>query len=71
MPMWNKMEIFIGQGRCLDSSAQRVASNQCIRLIRKLRWMGMDDEAERLLAQLIGWSFQPTETVIAGPWATD
>jgi hypothetical protein len=33
--------------------------------------MGMDDEAERLLAQLTGWSFQPTETVIAGPWATD
>ena len=71
MPMWNTMEIFDGQGRCLDNSAQRAASNECVRLIRKLRWIGMDDEAERVLAQLTGWSFQPTETVIAGPWATD
>jgi hypothetical protein len=71
MPMWNKIEIFNGQGGCLDNSAQRVASNECIRLIRKLRWIGMDDEAERVLAQLSGWPFQPTETVIAGPWATD
>jgi phosphatidylethanolamine-binding protein (PEBP) family uncharacterized protein len=29
------------------------------------------DEAERVLAQLSGWPFRPTETVIAGPWATD
>jgi hypothetical protein len=47
------------------------ASNECVRLIRKLRWIGMDDEAERVLAQLSGWPFRPTETVIAGPWATD
>jgi hypothetical protein len=37
-PMWNTMEIFDGQGRCLDNSAQRGASNECVRLIRKLRW---------------------------------
>jgi hypothetical protein len=66
------MEIFNGQGRrCLNYSAQRSASNECVRLIRKLRWIGMDDEAERVLAQLSGWPFWPTETVIAGPWATD
>jgi hypothetical protein len=61
--MWNTMEIFDGQGRCLDNSAQRGASNECVHLIRKLRWMGMDDEAEHMLAQLTEWSFQPTETV--------
>jgi hypothetical protein len=54
-----------------NDSAQRSASNECIRLIRKLRCNGMDDEAERVLAQLSGWPFRPTETVIAGPWATD
>ena len=48
------MEIFDGQGRCLNNSAQRAASNECVRLIRKLRWIGMDDEAERVLAQLTG-----------------
>jgi hypothetical protein len=31
----------------------------------------MDDEAERVLAQLSGWPFRPIETVIADPWATD
>ena len=65
------MEIFNGQGRRFEDSAQRSASNECIRLIRKLRWNGMDDEAERVLAQLSKWPFRPTETVIAGPWATD
>ena len=71
MWIWNTVEIFNGQGRGLDDSAQRSASNECVRLIRKLRWIGMDDEAERVLAQLSGWPFRPTETVIAGPWATD
>jgi hypothetical protein len=71
MWIWNTVKIFNGQGRRLDDSAQRSASNECVRLIRKLRWIGMDDEAERVLAQLSGWPFRPTETVIAGPWATD
>ena len=68
MGMRKTMEIF---NRRFDDSAQRSASNECVRLIRKLRWIGMDDEAERVLAQLSGWPFRPTETVIAGPWATD
>jgi hypothetical protein len=70
MGIGSAMEIFNGQGR-LDDSGQRSASNEYVRLIRKLRWIGMDDEAERVLAQLSGWPFWPTETVIAGPWATD
>jgi hypothetical protein len=65
------MEMFNGQRQHLDESAQRNASNDCVRLIRKLRWIGMDDEAERILAQIGRWPFRPTETVIAGPWATD
>jgi hypothetical protein len=68
MGMRNTIEIF---NKRFDDSAQRSASNECIRLIRKLRWIGMDDDAERVLAQLSGWPFRPTETVIAGPWATD
>jgi len=31
----------------------------------------MDDEAEQISAQLTERRFSPTETVIAGPWATD
>jgi hypothetical protein len=71
MGIGSTVEIFNGQGRRFDDSGQRSASNECVRLIRKLRWIGMDDEAERVLAQLSGWPFRPTETVIAGPWATD
>jgi hypothetical protein len=51
MDMGSTMEVFFGQGRRLNDSAQRSASNECVRLIRKLRWIGMDDEAERVLAQ--------------------
>jgi hypothetical protein len=65
------MEIFDGQNSRFDVSAERSTSNECVRLIRKLRWIGMDDEAEQVLAQLSGWPFRPTETVIDGPWATD
>ena len=71
MGIRNTVEIFSGQSRRFDDSGQQSASNECVRLIRKLRWIGIDDEAERVLAQLSGWPFRPIETVIAGPWATD
>ena len=48
MEMRSTMEIF---NRRFEDSAQRSASNECVRLIRKLRWIGMDDEAERVLAR--------------------
>jgi hypothetical protein len=51
--------------------AEQQASNRLVRLIRKLRWINMDDEAEQVSAQLTQCRFPPTETVIAGPWATD
>jgi hypothetical protein len=64
------MEILTEQG-CFDVLAEQRTSNHFVHLIRKLRWIGMDDEAERVLARLTGCRFRPTETVIAGPWATD
>jgi hypothetical protein len=64
------MEIAMGQVKTLDVAGQRT-SNQLVQLIRKLRWIGRDDEAERVLKQLTRCRFRPTETVIAGPWATD
>jgi len=51
--------------------AEQEASNRLVQLIRKLRWTNMDDEAEQISAQLTRCRFSPTETVIAGPWATD
>ena len=37
-----------------------------VRLIRKLRGIGMNDEADRVLAQLSGWPFGPTEPLGRG-----
>jgi hypothetical protein len=59
-----------GQARPFDLAEQR-AANQLVQLIRKLRWINMDDEAKQVSAQLTRCRFPPTETVIAGPWATD
>jgi hypothetical protein len=61
---------FNGHARSFDLAEQR-ASNHLVRLVRKLRWNNMDDEAEQVSAQLTKCRFPPTETVIAGPWATD
>ena len=35
--------------------AEQETSKETIRRIRKLRWAGMDDEAERLLKELKPW----------------
>lgn len=64
------MDSLIGQGKPFDAGEQQT-SNQLVQRIRKLRWIGMDEEADGLLAQLTWCSFRPTDTVIAGPWATD
>ena len=35
-----------------DAAATQRGSNELVRLIRKLRWIGMEEEAERLQAEL-------------------
>jgi hypothetical protein len=35
-----------------DAGAAQSGSNELVKLIRKLRWIGMDDEAERLQVEL-------------------
>jgi hypothetical protein len=52
-----------------DVSADQRASNEMIKLIRKLRWMGMEGEADQLRSALIG---KPrTDSVVAEPRETD
>jgi hypothetical protein len=65
------MEILLGQTRPLDVSVEQRAANEFIYLIRKLRWIGMDDETEHVLAKLRRCCVQPTDSVIAEPWDTD
>jgi len=35
-----------------DTSARRRASNELVKLIRKLRWLGMEEEAQGLQNEL-------------------
>ncbi len=42
---------------------------QLIKLIRKLRWMGMEEEAERVQSALRGGP--PADSVVAAPHDTD
>jgi hypothetical protein len=52
-----------------DQAAEQPASHDLVMRILKLRWMGMDDEAEhvRLALQKV----EPEVTVLPGPVDTD
>jgi hypothetical protein len=58
------------QQKPLDLSARQRA-NKLIRLIRKLRWMGMEEEAERVQIELAKCGAQPTDSVLAASRETD
>jgi hypothetical protein len=53
-----------------DGSAQQQA-NELIRLIRKLRWMGMEEEAKRVQAELARCGVEPADSVLATSRETD
>jgi hypothetical protein len=40
------------QQSAADATVAQSGSNELVKLIRKLRWIGMDDEAERLQSEL-------------------
>lgn len=65
------MEISLDQAKPLDASVDQRAANELICLIRKLRWIGRDEEAEQVLTQLKRCFVQPTESVLADPCDTD
>jgi hypothetical protein len=62
------MEMSLEQQKPPDMSARQQA-NEFIKLIRKLRWMGMEEEAERVETALAGIS--PAGSVLAAPHDTD
>jgi hypothetical protein len=49
-----------------DVSEEQRASNELIQLIRKLRWMGMEDEVEELQRTLAHCLARPAHSVIGG-----
>ena len=65
------MEMRYDQQRPPEVSAEQRASNELVKLIRKLRWMGMEDEAERTRGELTGCRIPATDSVVAASRETD
>jgi hypothetical protein len=63
------MEISSNVCECPDVSADERATHQLIKRILKLRWMGMEQEAERIASML--HEAGPEVTSLAGPFDTD
>lgn len=64
------MEMPLEQQKPPEGSARQQA-NDLIRLIRKLRWMGMEEEAERVQMELAQRNVPPADSVVAVPHETD
>jgi hypothetical protein len=50
---------------------QQVSSTDLVKLIRKLRWIGMEEEALRLQRAVRSLPPEERGTVSAGPFSTD
>ncbi|QXX73407.1 hypothetical protein [Methylovirgula sp. HY1] len=55
--------------RAAGEQAKRCGSDELVRRIGKLRWMGMDDEAEELRSTLR--EFRQAAILLSGPNDTD
>jgi len=56
----------------LDRSSEHdPATNDLVKRIRKLRWMGMEEEAKRLQAELTRGDAAAGDSVVATPRETD
>jgi hypothetical protein len=65
------MEIRPDQQKPPDGLAEQRASNELVKLIRKLRWMGLEAEAEKAENQLILRDVRAADSVVAAARDTD
>lgn len=65
------MEMERNQKMPFDRLTQQRTSNHLIKLIRKLRWMGMEEEVERAQYELTMCHVPPTDSVVAASRETD
>ena len=64
------MKMSLEQQNSPDVPAQQQA-NKLIRLIRKLRWMGMEEEAASVQTELAQCGAKPTDSVLTVSRETD
>jgi len=65
------METLDGQEKSPDDVAGLQTSNEIVKLIRKLRWMGLENEAETLEKQLTLCAVTAGDSVVAASRDTD
>jgi hypothetical protein len=64
------MEVSHERQKPADASASPSTPDELVKLICKLRWIGMEDEADRLSKELTRQDAK-TDSVVAAPHATD
>jgi hypothetical protein len=55
----------------MERSSEQRASDELVRLIRKLRWIGLDNEAKSMERELTARAVPAADTVVATPRETD
>jgi len=55
----------------VDVTPEQKAAREVVKLIRKLRWIGLEREAEQLQTVLGGFSSDKRASLPAGPHSTD
>jgi len=65
------MEIWHEQQKPPDTLPEQRASNELVKIIRKLRWMGMEQEAKQLESELTLRDGPAADCVVAASRDTD
>ena len=65
------MEMRHEQQKTSEGSAEQRASNELVKLIRKLRWLGMEKEAKKVENQLTLCNVLAADSVVARSRETD
>ena len=55
----------------MEKSSEQRASDELVKLIRKLRWIGLESEAKSMERDLTARAVPAAETVISTPRETD
>ncbi len=65
------MEIRHEQQKPPDGLAEQRALNELVKLVRKLRWMGMEEEAKKVEYRLTYCNVSAADSVVAASRETD
>jgi hypothetical protein len=57
--------------RLADDTPEQKAAREAVKLIRKLRWIGLEREAQQLQTALSGFPSDNRASLLAGPHSTD